>query len=131
MILVISTQNQENYGAHDWDGEGACPQYWKFKGGNEFKVTGVPQGINYDEVVEMVRSDIEESNEYYRVDIVGWSVEADGYLSWFEKSQLDYEGSIQFAEPVIEYSDIRAVFDREYAEWSADQDAIHYGYQGA
>ena len=131
MMIVITTQNQENYGAHDWDGTGACPQYWKFKGGSEFKVTNVPLNIAYDEVVEMVRSDIEESNEYYRVDIIGWSVEGDDYLSWFEKSQLDYEGVIQHKEPEIDYGDIKAVFDREYAEWAADQDAIEYGYQGA
>ena len=131
MMLVITTQNQENYGAHDWDGTGTCPQYWKFKGGNEFKVTGVPEGLDLADIVEMVRGDIEESNDFYRVDIVGYGEEADDYLSWFEKSQLDYEGEIRFKEPVIEYSDIRAVFDREYAEWAADQDAIHYGYQGA
>ena len=106
MMLVIQTQNQENYGAHDWDGTGACPQYWKFKGGNEFKVTGVPLNIAYDEVVEMVRADIEESSDYYRVDIVSWSIESDDYLSWFEKSQLDYEGKIQFAEPTIEYGSL-------------------------
>ena len=33
MKLHIETQTQENYGAHDWDGTGVCPQYWKFKGG--------------------------------------------------------------------------------------------------
>lgn len=106
MILVISTQYQENYGAHDWDGTGACPQYWKFKGGSEYKVTGVPLNIAYDEVVELVRGDIEESNDYCRVDIIGWSVENDDYLSQFEKSQLEYEGEIQFREPEIEYSDL-------------------------
>ena len=37
MQLLITTQTQENYGAHDWDGEGACPQYWKFKGGMDYK----------------------------------------------------------------------------------------------
>jgi hypothetical protein len=37
-ILVIDTQFMENYGAHDWDGEGACPQYWKMKGGSSYKV---------------------------------------------------------------------------------------------
>ena len=42
MMLVIQTQTQENYGAHDWDGVGACPQYWKFKGGSEYKVIGMP-----------------------------------------------------------------------------------------
>ena len=25
MMLVIDTQYMENYGAHDWDGEGECP----------------------------------------------------------------------------------------------------------
>ena len=36
MIIVIHTQHRENYGAHDWNGEGECPQYWKFKGGNTY-----------------------------------------------------------------------------------------------
>ena len=35
----IFTQIIENYGAHDWDGEGECPQYWKKKGGNTFLLT--------------------------------------------------------------------------------------------
>ena len=29
--LLITTQVYENYGSHDWDGEGECPQYWKAK----------------------------------------------------------------------------------------------------
>jgi hypothetical protein len=37
------------------------------------------------------------------VSIIGYSVEADSYLSWFEQSQLDYDGEILFKEPVIEY----------------------------
>lgn len=41
MQLLITTQIQENYGAHDWDGEGACPQYWKFKGGMITSMTWV------------------------------------------------------------------------------------------
>ena len=36
MKLVIHTQYKENYGAHDWDGKGECPQYWKFKGGETY-----------------------------------------------------------------------------------------------
>ena len=27
IIVVISTQFRENYGAHDWDGRGECPQH--------------------------------------------------------------------------------------------------------
>ena len=33
--ILVTTQIEENYGAHAWNGEGECPQYWKFKGGNE------------------------------------------------------------------------------------------------
>jgi hypothetical protein len=38
MKLVIYTQFRENYGAHDWNGEGECPQYWKNKGGDTYVV---------------------------------------------------------------------------------------------
>jgi hypothetical protein len=127
MMLVIQTQDQENYGAHDWDGQGACPQRWKFKGGSEYKITNVPADSDPAEIVELVRSEIEFSNEGFRVDIIGYGFEQDDYLSWFEKSQLDYEGSIQFKEPEIDYRDIKAVADYEYAESAADADAEYYG----
>jgi hypothetical protein len=127
MMLVIQTQDQENYGAHDWDGTGACPQYWKFKGGSEIKVTNIPANSDPAEIVELVRSEIEVSNEGFRVSIVGYSVQPDDYLSWFEKSQLEYDGEIQCREPEIDYGDIKAVFDHEYAEWAADADAQYYG----
>ena len=39
--LLITTQVYENYGAHDWDGEGQCPQYWKAKGGSDYVVLNV------------------------------------------------------------------------------------------
>ena len=39
--LVINTQHRENYGAHDWDGKGECPQHWKYKGGTTYFVTGL------------------------------------------------------------------------------------------
>ena len=38
MKLVIQTQFRENYGAHDWDGQGECPQYWKCKGGDTYVI---------------------------------------------------------------------------------------------
>ena len=40
MIIVVETQYRENYGAHSWDGEGECPQYWKNKGGETYIVSG-------------------------------------------------------------------------------------------
>ena len=126
MMLVIQTQDYENYAAHQgFDGTFR----WKAKGGSEFKVTGIPQGADIEEIVSMVRADIERNDEYFQTTIIGYGVEADDYLSWFEKSQLDYEGSIQFAEPVIEYSELNSRFEdpMAYAEASADADAIYYG----
>jgi hypothetical protein len=131
MILVIDTQFQENYGAHDWDGEGECPQRWKFKGGSSYKVINLPLEPEPELIVGLLRAEIEQNNDYCREYILGYRLEADDYLSDFEKSQLEYEGTIQHKEPVIDYAESKAVFDHEYAEWSADQDAIHYGYAGA
>jgi len=126
MMLVISTQDHENYAAHQgFTGE----FYWKAKGGSEFKITGIPSGVDLAEIVEMVRGDIERNDPYFQTQIIGWSVESDDYLSWFEKSQLDYEGSITFKEPVIEYAELNDRYSDPmcYAEASANADAEHYG----
>jgi len=98
----------ENYGAHDWDGTGECPQYWKMKGGSEYKITDVPLNIDYQEVVSM--ANVEKDNEYCREYILDWSLESDDYLSWFEKSQLEYDGKITCAEPIIEYSELNGEY---------------------
>ena len=126
MMIVISTQDHENYAAHQgFSGD----FYWKAKGGSEFKIVGVPQNVDIDEVVEMVRDEIERDDEYFRTAIIGYDTKSDDYLSWFEKSQLDYEGIITFKEPVIEYSDLVARYTdpMEYAEKCADNDAAYYG----
>lgn len=104
MMLVITTQFYENYGAHDWDGEGECPQYWKSKGGSEYKVLNVPLNVDYDAIVEA--ADVTKNNEYVREDILGWELQSDDWLSWFEKSQLEYDGVITCKEPTMEYDEL-------------------------
>ena len=94
--LHIYTQDQENYGAHDWDGEGECPQYWKFKGGQDFFVKGIKNDEEATMAVMALRDQIEENNDYYRSQIVGWSIVANNYMTDFEKSQLEYEGKITY-----------------------------------
>ena len=93
--LLITTQVYENYGAHDWDGVGECPQYWKAKGGNDYVV----KRININKVTETVmalRGQIEQDNEGFRETIIGWEIVANDYLTEFEKDQLEYEGKIRF-----------------------------------
>ncbi len=91
--LLIITQVYENYGAHDWDGEGQVPEYWKAKGGCEYVVKNID--VNSAAVlVEQVAPQIERNGGYYREHILAWEVVADDYLTEFEQSQLEYEGRI-------------------------------------
>lgn len=100
--LLITTQVYENYGAHDWDGEGECPQYWKAKGGNDYVVKNFKDFGRVTEVVMALRSKIEENSQYYRESIINWEVVADNYLTEFERSQLEYEGKIVYPAKEIE-----------------------------
>jgi hypothetical protein len=46
--------------------------------------------------VMALRDQIEESNDYYRSQIVGWAIVPNNYMTDFEKSQLEYEGKITY-----------------------------------
>lgn len=105
MMLVIATQDYENYAAHQgFTGE----YYWKAKGGSEYKIINVPADANPDVVVQMARSTIEQDNEYFQTTIIGYGLESDDYLSWFKKSQLEYDGMIQCKEPTIDFATLSA-----------------------
>ncbi len=126
MMLVIATQDYENYAAHGgFNGE----FYWKAKGGSEYKITNLPKDFDVEAVLDMVRGEIERDDEYFQTQVIGFAVKPDNYLSEFEKSQLEYEGFIQFKEPEIDYADINSRYEdpRAYAEESADADAVYYG----
>lgn len=106
-MLVIQTQDYENYAAH----QGFTGEFrWKAKGGSEYKITDVPTNVDPAEVVELARGSIEQDNEYFQTTIIGYGLEPDTYLSWFEKSQLEYDGEIAFKEPTIEYSELNGAF---------------------
>ena len=95
MKLLITTQVYENYGSHDWDGVGACPQYWKAKGGSDYVVRNI--NVNQaTETVMAIRGQIEEDTDAFRETIIDWSIVADDALTEFEQSQLNYEGVIRY-----------------------------------
>ena len=93
--LLITTQVYENYGAHDWDGTGDCPQYWKAKGGNDYVVKRFKGDATV--AVMALRDQIEEDNQGFREQIIDFRIVKDDYLTEFEQSQLDYEGKITYA----------------------------------
>ena len=105
MKLHIVTQVEENYGAHDWDGEGECPQRWKMKGGNDYLFDLGPAGRSaeaLDELAELFRTKIGTSNEGYREYIIGYGQVAADFQTDFECSQLEYDGVITFPAKVLE-----------------------------
>ena len=104
-MLVIRTQVYENYA---WNEDGTigtgADAYWKAKGGSEYKILNVPINADLEEIVSM--AGVERDDDYFQESIIDWSIEPDNYLSWFEKSQLEYDGEILYKEPTIEYNEL-------------------------
>jgi len=75
MAKIVHTQYRENYGAHQWDGKGECPQYWKNKGGDTYVIHGateyqIGQIINYSsEYSSEYIINTEEYDRYNRKDV--------------------------------------------------------------
>jgi len=94
--LMIFTQVYENYA---WDENGVLHTgpnaYWKPKGGNEYVVRNFDLN-NPAAAVEAVRGQIESLSDSFEETVTNWFVEDDGYLTAFEKSQLQYEGKITY-----------------------------------
>ena len=125
MKLYIFTQDQENYGAHDWDGEGEVPQYWKMKGGTDYIVD--VEGFRWNDsfadknlrmIVDELRFIIDESNDFYRSNIIGFEKVEDDYQTWLEKSQMEYDGEIKYPAIRKTYNEMMLVnLERLFREY--------------
>jgi len=74
MKIVIHTQFRENYGAHDWDGKGECPQYWKFKGGDTYVLNVSLDEAQDPSFYDAVYKCIEHSSDYSQEYVIGESL---------------------------------------------------------
>jgi hypothetical protein len=100
MKLLITTQVRENYAAHDWDGEGQCPVYWKNKGGNEYVVLHIDIS-RAGEIFQTVSDQCQEKNVYFEEYVLGWEVVSNNYMTDYELSQLEYDGEIRYPAKVL------------------------------
>ena len=103
MKLVINTQYRENYGSHDWDGKGECPQYWKFKGGSTYVVPNI-LGESPD-ILKRVRPLIEYGNygsEEYIIDYEIVENNAKVCEDWETVTQIFIDGDKVTALKVID-----------------------------
>lgn len=99
MMLVLSTQYMENYG----DAENP---YWKYKGGNDYKILNAPTDpAAIREVIANVQPKIEYSNDFTREYLIGHALVEDGALTFSERDQLEYDGKITYPAEVFDASD--------------------------
>lgn len=120
MKLVINTQYMENYGAHDWTGEGECPNHWKCKGGSTYVVEDLEEShivkINMDGIPTLTNL-LEHGSNYSTEHIIGYEIvedDVDVYEEWETQYILSYQqdGEGPFGKWVcreisnIEYSNV-------------------------
>lgn len=100
MKIVLYTQCFENYGAHDWSGEGACPQYWKAKGGDEIEVqrtlsyNEAADGVLVKSLVDAAVAKINRRTNYFEQYVIDWELLEDNALTPYEKTQMEWEGRV-------------------------------------
>ena len=105
MKILIQTQDTENYGAHDWDGTGACPQYWKCKGGEDYFIVGFEgDRAAAAALVAEYKSLIEINNEYFIAMVCHWAIVADDYMTQDEQDQMRFDGAIFYPTKVLNRS---------------------------
>ena len=95
IIVVISTQFRENYGAHDWDGRGECPQNWKSKGGDTYFVNASAADIANAQWWVDVERCINHSSEYSAEYII--SEQVVDLIDFREQDFIDFYESAIFA----------------------------------
>ena len=121
MKLVIQTQFRENYGAHDWDGEGLCPQYWKSKGGSTFIVDVNLQEAQDPGFYAQVGRCIAHRSDYSEEYIIGETLVDD-----IDFKESDHVEGWDSATYCIKVSDRTELLCKKVAR-GYDMDATPYG----
>ena len=139
MKLALWTQTLENYGAHTWDGTGDCPQYWKAKGGETFVVAGlsVADALDAQQIVNQIRSLVEQDSEYFREYIIDWSIlddDAQVGEEWESPTFLARKDGEWIAERVTingEYGYMRPEIHSKIERWTMLAGGARSDYQHA
>lgn len=93
MNVEVSTQIRENYGAHEWDGNGECPQYWKSKGGEDYIISGAPsEEAAYSFVSSYI---VDPHNDYFRESVMAATEVPANHRTWMEECTGEVDDSIR------------------------------------
>lgn len=127
-------QYMENYGAHDWDGVGICPQYWKYKGGDDIIVLN---GLTLEQALSAVNGPFarelarqhEYSSNFAINQLMSLMIEHTKEPTWDEVHEAYYEHGVDIEK------DPETFFNEEhFASEPIDRyDALseQYGYLNA
>ncbi len=119
--LIATYQVWENYGAHAWDGEGECPQYWKAKGSEEIVVReNIPLetvcAFSADDLRRMVENAAPTSDHFFTYDLIDYElVELSDQLVQKVK---DFQESEKF-DPYLHRDAYGVSFDLGITEYAA------------
>jgi hypothetical protein len=125
MKLVIRTQYKENYGSHDWNGKGQCPQHWKFKGGDTYVVEGIQEShlvkLNMDGIPTLTNL-IENADNFSSETIIDWEVVEDNEEvceEWESPVILSYnkDNYMWVARQISDIEYMRDI-DKKIASWT-------------
>ena len=102
MKAIFTTQVYENYA---WREDGSIgtgeDAYFKPKGGDEYVVKNVDKSQML-RILKEVKAQIEVSNDYFRETVVDFVLVEDDYLTEYERSQLEWDGSIVYSPKELE-----------------------------
>jgi hypothetical protein len=112
MKATIDTQYSENYGAHAWDGEGECPQYWKQKGGTTYVVTDIPVGAIGSQTLDQITQaadahfGIRKCTDYSYEFIMTTAFEEDNFIPYDEQLQMEFSGKVTHKSPTVTFKEL-------------------------
>jgi len=115
MKLVIDTQYQENYAAHDESYvHGIDTPHWKFKGGSQYIFPNCDPN-KAEEIAEFVKPFISYSNPASKEYVLGWSAQDDAYLTDNQKMIKEYDtGGTKYLDPEIWIKDGKVFKERGF-----------------
>ncbi len=138
MKIVIDTQYRENYGAHDWNGEGKCPQYWKCKGGYVYVIPNLSMSKAQeilDEKIQEVIALVSYSNSYAEEQVISYDIHHDDEVlwdSWEEPTTLHYENNMWIARKITpngEYGYMNKKIVEKHQEYQMLPDGVQENHK--
>jgi|TARA_R110001592_G_scaffold28662_4_gene104883 hypothetical protein len=115
MKLVIETQHQENYAAHDENYvHGTSDPRWKFKGGTTYVFPACDPN-KAEDTAEFLKPYITCNNSDFKEYVLGWSVKEDNFETESQRMYREHgQGDTNYLDPEIWTKDGKVFQERGF-----------------